>query len=67
MQQKTFIANVVTQVIERHLASGLPTIFLPMIIINLSDAKIEGVTAEFQATRLQRALPTDRIKKLEDK
>lgn len=66
VQQKTFIANVTTQVIERHLVRDLHSIFSPMVVINMPDAKVEGMVSEPSATKRQRIFLNDRVKKLEE-
>lgn len=63
---KTYVANVTTQVIERHLVRDLQNIFSPMVAHNITDANLESLVAEPSATRRQRAFLKDRIKKLED-
>ncbi|KUI58055.1 Interferon-induced GTP-binding protein Mx [Cytospora mali] len=64
--QKTFIANITTQVIERHLVRGLQDIFSPMVALNMPDAKVESMVSEPTSVRRQRVFLTDRIKKLEE-
>lgn len=66
MQQKTFIANVTTQVIERHIARGLHNIFSPLVVVNMPDSKIQSIVAEPSATKRQRLFLADRVKKLEE-
>lgn len=66
MQQKTFVANVVTQVIERHIVRNLQNIFSPMVALNMSDDKLENLVSEPPDTRRQRSFLKDRIKKLKD-
>lgn len=66
MQQKTFVANVTTQVIERHIVRGLQNIFSPLVLVNMLDSKVQGIVAEPSATKRQRAFLTDRVKKLEE-
>ncbi|KAK7732539.1 hypothetical protein SLS53_008425 [Cytospora paraplurivora] len=66
VQQKTFVANVVTQVIERHIVRGLHDIFSPMVVVTMSDAKVESIVSEPSATKRQRVFLTDRIRKLEE-
>ncbi|KAI0024064.1 interferon-induced GTP-binding protein Mx [Xylariomycetidae sp. FL0641] len=66
VQQKTFQANVVTQVIERHLLRDLGKILSPLIAIHMSDAEITALVAEAPATTRKRRDLTDRIKKLEE-
>ena len=63
---KVFIANVVTQVIERHLLVDLHDIFSPMKSLKMSDAKIQSMVSEPDSTKRQRLFLTDRIAKLED-
>lgn len=65
VQQKTFIANVTTQVIERHIVRNLEGIFCPVTVQSLSEAEIMGLTSEPTSTRTQRKFLDDRIKKLE--
>ncbi|KAK7704093.1 hypothetical protein SLS64_008651 [Diaporthe eres] len=66
VQQKTFTANVVTQVIERHIVRGLHDIFSPMVAVNMPDTKVESMLSEPRVTRRQRASLSDLIKKLEE-
>lgn len=66
MQQKTFIANIVTQVIERHMVRGLHDIFSPLVVVNMPDAKVQSIVSEPPALKRQRVFLTDRVKKLED-
>ncbi|ROW11295.1 hypothetical protein VMCG_00863 [Cytospora schulzeri] len=64
--QKTFVANIVTQVIERHIVRGLHDIFSPMVVVTMPDNKVQGIASEPSATKRQRVFLTDRIKKLEE-
>ncbi|KAI0199197.1 interferon-induced GTP-binding protein Mx [Astrocystis sublimbata] len=66
VQEKTFVANVTTQVIERHIMRKLKEIFSPLNIINLPDSKIESIVSEPSSTKRQRVFLQDRIKKLEE-
>ncbi|KAF2136538.1 uncharacterized protein K452DRAFT_353894 [Aplosporella prunicola CBS 121167] len=66
VSQKTFIANVTTQVIERHLLRGLEKIFSPVVVNALSDQAVTAIAAEPGAAKRQRAFLEDRIAKLED-
>ncbi|KAL9621158.1 MAG: hypothetical protein Q9160_004409 [Pyrenula sp. 1 TL-2023] len=66
VNQKTFIANVTTQVVERHIVRGLEEIFSPIFVSRLSDADCEAIAAEPATTQRQRAFLEDRIAKLED-
>lgn len=63
---KVFIANVATQVIERHLLVDLQDIFSPMATIKMSDAKVQGIVSEPESTKRQRVFLNDRINKLEE-
>ncbi|KAI1357413.1 interferon-induced GTP-binding protein Mx [Xylaria arbuscula] len=66
VQEKTFVANVTTQVIERHIMKKLKEIFSPLKVINLSDSKIESIVSEPSSTKRQRLFLQDRIKRLEE-
>ncbi|CAJ2509310.1 Uu.00g143360.m01.CDS01 [Anthostomella pinea] len=66
VQQKTFVANVVTQVIERHILRDLDKVFSPMVVTRMNDSEVEAITSEPPATKRQRVFLTDRMKKLED-
>lgn len=63
---KVFIANVATQVIERHLLVGLQDIFSPMATVEMTDAKVQSIVSEPESTKRQRVFLTDRINKLEE-
>ncbi|KAI0010110.1 interferon-induced GTP-binding protein Mx [Xylariaceae sp. FL0662B] len=65
VQQKTFIANVTTQVIERHIIRGLDKTFSPLVVINMPDIKVKAIVSEPKATKRQRVFLTDRIQRLE--
>lgn len=43
---KTFVDNVCRQVVERHIMAGLPTIFHPTLVVELSDAEVERIAGE---------------------
>lgn len=66
MSQKTFIANITTQVIERHIVRGLETIFSPVAVIKLSDVETEAIASEPVSAKRQREFLEDRIRKLKD-
>ncbi|KAI1742968.1 interferon-induced GTP-binding protein Mx [Xylaria scruposa] len=66
VQEKTFVANVTTQVIERHIMKKLKEIFSPLNIINLPESKIESIVSEPSSTKRQRLFLQDRIKRLEE-
>jgi hypothetical protein len=63
---KTFIANVTTQVIERHIVKGLNKIFSPVVVNGLSNSEAEAVVMEPVSAKSQRDFLEDRIGKLED-
>lgn len=65
MQQKIFIANVTTQVIERHIVRNLEGIFCPVSVNLLSEAELLGLASEPKSTRTQRSFLQERTKKLE--
>jgi hypothetical protein len=62
---KTFIANVTTQVIERHIVSDLENIFSPVVVSDLPETSITAVASEPAATKKLREHLKDQIKKLE--
>lgn len=64
--QKTFVANVTTQVIERHIVRGLEKIFSPVVVNNLEAAQAEQLALEPAATRSRRDYLEEQIKKLEE-
>jgi hypothetical protein len=61
-----FIANVVTQVIERHLIDDLQGIFSPMTSIDMSDAKVQSMISEPGSTKRMRAHLNKQMAKLEE-
>lgn len=63
---KTFIANVTTQVIERHIVRGLETIFSPLVVNRLSDAEVESLASEPLDAQRERNRLEDKIQKLKD-
>lgn len=66
MSKKTFIANITTQVIERHIVRGLEKIFSPVVVNGWSDAQVEAIASEPSSTKVQRAFLEDRIRRLKD-
>ena len=62
---KNFIANVTTQVIERHIVSDLENIFSPVVVSDLPETSITAVASEPAATKKLREHLKDQIKKLE--
>lgn len=65
MQLKTFVANVTTQVIERHVVRGLEEIFSPLVVSSFTDAEIVAIASEPSSTQNKRQFLEDRIQKLE--
>ncbi|KAL1871944.1 hypothetical protein Daus18300_004580 [Diaporthe australafricana] len=66
LQQKTFVANVTTQVIERHLVRNLDRIFSPKFALTLTDSQVERMVAEPQATKRARLTLQDKIQRFEE-
>jgi hypothetical protein len=66
VSQKTFIAIITTQVIERHIVRGLENIFSPVVVHGLSDVEVEAIASEPTSAKRQREFLEDRISKLED-
>lgn len=66
VSQKTFVANVTTQVVERHMIRGLEKIFSPVIVNSLTDSEAEAIASEPTSSKRQRQFLEDRIAKLKD-
>ena len=66
VSQKTFVANVTTQVVERHIIRGLEKIFSPVTVNGLTDTQIEAIASEPANAKRQRQFLEDRIAKLKD-
>jgi hypothetical protein len=67
VQLKTFIANVTTQVIERHLVDGLETIFSPVdVVAQMTDERIMEIIGESAAETENRQVLEARVAKLEE-
>ena len=64
VQQKTFVANVAAQVIERHMVRGLDKIFSPLDVNGLSDEDVLKVASEPASVKRQRDFLLDRQHKL---
>ncbi|KAI9641929.1 hypothetical protein NHQ30_009798 [Ciborinia camelliae] len=64
--QKVFIANVTTQVIERHIVRGLDAIFNPVAVHSLTSGEAEAIASEPAHSKNDRKYHTARISKLED-
>lgn len=59
------MANITTQVIERHVIRGLEGIFSPVVVNSLSNAEVEAIASEPASTSRQRGFLEERIAKLE--
>lgn len=66
VSQKTFVANVTTQVVERHIIRGLEKIFSPVVVNSLTDSEVEAIASEPANAKRQRQFLEDRIAKLKD-
>ncbi|MCJ1404013.1 hypothetical protein MMC11_007237 [Xylographa trunciseda] len=64
VSQKTFVANVTTQVVERHIVRGLELIFSPLTILGMKDAELEAIASEPLSAKRKREFIGDRIEKL---
>ncbi len=64
--QKTFIANITTQVIECHIVREIERIFSPVVVNGLTDSEAEAIATEPVAARRQRKFLEERIAKLGD-
>ena len=60
------MANVTTQVVERHIIRGLEKVFSPITVNALPDSDVEKVAAEPANATRQRQFLEDRITKLKD-
>ena len=65
VKEKVWVDNITTQVIERHILSGLHDIFSPVKVLSLSDTEVEAIVSEPVSAKRQREFLTDRIKKLQ--
>lgn len=66
VMQKVFVANVTTQVIERHIIRGLENIFSPVVVNSLEASQAEALALEPSNTRRHRSYLEEQIKKLEE-
>ncbi|RDW79868.1 hypothetical protein BP6252_04506 [Coleophoma cylindrospora] len=66
VQEKVFVANVTTQVIERHLVRDLEKIFSPIAVNQLTDAEVEAIASEPDSAKRRREFLQSRIAKLEE-
>ncbi|TVY86471.1 Interferon-induced GTP-binding protein, partial [Lachnellula willkommii] len=54
VSQKTFVANVTMQVIERHIVRGLDKIFSPIFVNGLTSEQAEALASEPPASKRKR-------------
>ncbi|TVY46721.1 Interferon-induced GTP-binding protein [Lachnellula occidentalis] len=66
VSQKTFVANVTMQVIERHIVRGLDKIFSPIFVNGLTSEQAEALASEPPASKRKREYLEDQIRKLEE-
>ncbi|KAK3948389.1 P-loop containing nucleoside triphosphate hydrolase protein [Pseudoneurospora amorphoporcata] len=66
LSAKTFIRNVITQVVERHLLQGMYGIFNPAEVMAMSSQVVESIAAENQETRDRRNSLTAQRKAIEE-
>ncbi|KAH7012269.1 P-loop containing nucleoside triphosphate hydrolase protein [Microdochium trichocladiopsis] len=66
VQYKTFVANVTTQVIERHLVRGLENIVSPLVVVKMSDVEVEAIASGQTTTKQQRIMLVSRVRILEE-
>jgi len=63
---KTFIQNIATQVIKRHMVRGLDQILSPLFVSGLSDEDVVKAACEPSAVKRQRDFLRDRLGKLKN-
>lgn len=63
---KSFIRNVIMQVVERHLLLGMYSIFESVKCLSMSNDTIEAIAAENKETRERRMLLKQRKRAIED-
>ncbi|KAK3355495.1 P-loop containing nucleoside triphosphate hydrolase protein [Neurospora tetraspora] len=66
LSAKTFIRNVITQVVERHLLQGMYGIFNPAEVMAMTNEVVESIAAENQETRDRRQALTAQRKAIEE-
>ncbi|KAF2813496.1 uncharacterized protein BDZ99DRAFT_517749 [Mytilinidion resinicola] len=66
VHQKTFVANVTTQVVERHIVRGLEDIFSPRMIAKMPDHEVVTIACEPVETKNYRAMLEENVKKLDE-
>jgi hypothetical protein len=66
VEQKTFVANITVQVIERHIVHGLESIFNPLFVNSLTPTQAEALASEPTASKRFRVRLSDQIQKLDE-
>ena len=66
LSAKTFISNVITQVIERHLLQGLLNIFSWVKINRMTEETVIAIAAENEETRNKRLELKAKLKSIEE-
>jgi 16S rRNA C1402 (ribose-2'-O) methylase RsmI len=66
LSAKTFISNVITQVVERHLLQGLLNIFSWVKINRMTEETVIAIAAENEETRNKRLELKAKLKSIED-
>lgn len=61
-----FVANITTQVIERHIVRGLENIFSPVVVNRMLDSEVQALASEPTSAKRRREFVKDRVAKLED-
>ncbi|TLS27122.1 hypothetical protein PpBr36_04965 [Pyricularia pennisetigena] len=66
LSAKTFIRNVITQVVERHLLGGMYTLFNAIEVLNMDNETVEAIAAENRETRDRRQTLKQQKKAIEE-
>lgn len=66
LSAKTFIRNIITQVVERHLLQGMYGIFNPAEVMTMTNAVVKSIAAENQETRDRRQALTAQRKTIQE-
>lgn len=66
MSLKTFVDNITTQVIERHIVHGLEDVFSPSLVISLDEQELADLAGEPIATVRQREHLEERKRAIEN-
>lgn len=66
LSAKTFIRNVITQVVERHLLGGMYTLFNAVEVLSMQNETVEAIAAENRETRDRRQTLKQQKKAIEE-